>query len=202
MIEMKEKDILLGRGPVCYRHPGNVLFRNLVKEHYINYKLTTPRLMKKLIVKSLIDKMHGLGSRFLVRSSNEFSWHVAHPHLVQAKVGHALRDARMVAIERVDPKNKKLPGSGKSIPQIVVSNMNKVSIPNCVKQAPVQGIEKKSKIYKHPLKNKEHEKSTAILMLENEKHTEVSAINVDDNKSPTQVFGSNFDRCINAPRFR
>ena len=49
-----KKDILLGRGPLCYRNPGNVVFRNMIQIHVVKYALDAPRSVKRAIVQSLL----------------------------------------------------------------------------------------------------------------------------------------------------
>jgi hypothetical protein len=70
MKESKDKkDILLGRGPLCYRNPGNVVFRHMIQFHVENYALNAPRSVKRDIVQSLIQEAHRQGRRFLARIS-------------------------------------------------------------------------------------------------------------------------------------
>jgi hypothetical protein len=94
MKDVNDEDVLLGRGPFCYRHPGNIAFRNLIQDHVANYARCAPRQAKKKIVQKLISKAQKQGSRFLVRDKDSGDWCQAHPYLVEAKVSHALRDAR------------------------------------------------------------------------------------------------------------
>jgi hypothetical protein len=96
MTEMtiKQDDILLGRGPLCYRNPGNIKFRNITQSHAAKYVIDAPRSYKNKIGQSLINTTKGQGMRFLIRSKEDSNWYEAKPDLVQSKVGHALRDAR------------------------------------------------------------------------------------------------------------
>jgi hypothetical protein len=204
MIEIKQKDVLLGRGPVCYRHPGNVMFRKLIQEHCIKYTLTTPRFMKKYIVESLIDKVHESGSRFLVRLSNGWSWHVAHLSLVQAKVGHALRDARILGNDRVCLASNHTKSSSRcnKISSNVTFNMNNESIHNNLIQAPIRGIKKKSKLQVHRLEKVKIVQKNKSLIVENEKYTRTSATEVYDHNGFSKLFGKTHDYYNNTPRFR
>jgi hypothetical protein len=195
MIEIKPKDILLGRGPVCYRNPGNIMFRKFITEHYINYMLTTPRGMKKYIVKTLIDKIHGMGSRFLVRSENEHSWRLAHPHLIQAKVGHALRDARAMKIDRLAVNKLKVPACAKETPLKVASAMNKDCIPNVENQQSVRGKNNKTKFYKSLIDKREVKPSTEVFVGKNKKEESPNTMKPNGSKRPTQVFETTNDCC-------
>jgi hypothetical protein len=93
-MDVRKNDILLGRGPLCYRHPGNVKFRILIRSQVDKYNVDAPRSTKQGIVRSLIKVVHEEGYRFLVRAKNKCNWNEAHPRVVQSKVCHALRDAR------------------------------------------------------------------------------------------------------------
>jgi hypothetical protein len=93
-MDLRKNDILLGRGPFCYRFPGNVKFRKLIQSQVAKYDINASRSAKQGIVQSLIKAAHELGYRFLVLSKNDNNWYEAHPYVVQSKVSHALRDAR------------------------------------------------------------------------------------------------------------
>lgn len=88
-------DIMLGRGPTCYNNPGNKVFRKLVKEHVEHYKTEARRREKAALVKKLVSELSAKGYRFLHRRSATGPWVEAPPHIVEKKVGHGLRDARL-----------------------------------------------------------------------------------------------------------
>jgi hypothetical protein len=91
---MNSRDILLGRGRFCYRNPGNVAFRRIIKEIVAKYSFHANRHVKREIIESLITQARQQGRFFLVRSLHDDKWCEAHPKLVRSKVSHALRDAR------------------------------------------------------------------------------------------------------------
>jgi hypothetical protein len=102
--------IMLGRGPTCYNNPGNRVFRKLVKENVVHYKNQARRREKAALVRSLISKLGSQDFRFLHRSTSGI-WVEAPTHVVEKKVGHGLRDARLSAYKNgcddmnVLPKN-------------------------------------------------------------------------------------------------
>jgi hypothetical protein len=96
MTDINENDVLLGRGPFCYRNPGNIAFRNLIQSHVASYARCAPRSLKRKLVETLISKAQKIGCRFLVRVKNTSMWCEAHPYIVRSKVSHALRDARIL----------------------------------------------------------------------------------------------------------
>ena len=96
MAWIRPTDIMLGRGPTCYNNPGNRVLRKLVKTNAIQYKSQAPRKQKKALVKLLISKLVAKGYRFLHRSAGG-TWVEAPTTIVEKKVGHGLRDARLAA---------------------------------------------------------------------------------------------------------
>jgi hypothetical protein len=100
--DIKANDVLFGRGPFCYRFPGNVAFRNLIKSHIETYQRCAPRSIKQKIVKNLISKAQKQGLRFLILDQSSGMWCEAHPHSVRSKVSHALRDARNLVVNECD----------------------------------------------------------------------------------------------------
>jgi hypothetical protein len=94
MLDIRANDVLFGRGPICYKSPGNIAFRNLIQSYVASYSRCAPRSVKRRIVIKLISKAQKQGYRFLIRAQNNDMWCEAHPDLVKSKVGHALRDAR------------------------------------------------------------------------------------------------------------
>jgi hypothetical protein len=114
MEEIRPDDILLGRGPFCYRNPGNVAFRNLIQKYVSGYERDSPRSVKRKIVHKLILKARNAGHRFLVRSIDVDKWIEAHPYLVHTKVSHALRDARNSTSDTLVPRNSSLLKTKKS----------------------------------------------------------------------------------------
>jgi hypothetical protein len=101
---MSTNDILLGRGRFCYSNPGNVAFRNMIREHVGNYTFNANRSQKGGIIHSLIIKAKDQGRLFLVRSLQDGMWCEAHSKLVRSKVSHALRDARNPTTQQLSLK--------------------------------------------------------------------------------------------------
>jgi hypothetical protein len=89
-------DIMLGRGPTFYNNPGNMVLRNLVKEHVVHYKNDARRRDKAALVQLIASTLEAKGYRFLHRSSTG-TWVEAPATVVAKKVGHGLRDVRLVS---------------------------------------------------------------------------------------------------------
>ena len=106
-VVIQPTDIMLGRGPTCYNNPGNRLFRKLIKENAIYYKSQARRKEKAALVTRLIDELEAKEFRFLHRSLCG-TWVEAPTKVVEKKVGHGLRDARLAA-DNADGESKTLP---------------------------------------------------------------------------------------------
>jgi hypothetical protein len=88
-------DVLLGRGPLRYLHPGNVVFRNLVRSLTFHYQIETPSVKKRLIVQHIFEIVLRNGGRFLYEDSPKIEkWNECKPSLARKKIKHALRDVR------------------------------------------------------------------------------------------------------------
>jgi hypothetical protein len=100
MTDIQPKDILLGRGPVCYMNPGNKTFRKVIRTYFTMYTRSIPREVKREIVESITKSLRMQGHRFLILSVESGTWHEASSSLVHSKVSHALRDARNFAANK------------------------------------------------------------------------------------------------------
>jgi hypothetical protein len=94
-------DVLLGRGPLRYLHPGNVVFRNLVRSLAFHYQIETPSVKKQLIVQHIFEIVLRNGGRFLYKDSPKSEkWNECTPSLAIKKIKHALRDARSLTAKK------------------------------------------------------------------------------------------------------
>jgi hypothetical protein len=87
---------MLGRGPTFYNNAGNRVLRKLVKEHVVHYKNEARRRDKAALVQLIVSKLQSMSYRFLHRSSTGI-WVEAPAKVVAKKVGHGLRDVRLVS---------------------------------------------------------------------------------------------------------
>jgi hypothetical protein len=95
MITFEPNDILFGRGPTYYNHPGNKRFRMVIKSYASIYRCDTPKMMKTAYIDKIWRELVAVGCRFLVRTSDEDScWYVASDAVARKKISHALRDSR------------------------------------------------------------------------------------------------------------
>jgi len=90
-------DVLYGRGAGVNNHPGNIHFRNLVRDHKKSYVVST-KIDKGKIAMNIVYRVHSLGGRFLTMSNRQKNknttcqWTVVHYKKAREKVSQALRE--------------------------------------------------------------------------------------------------------------
>jgi hypothetical protein len=100
-VSILPNDVLLGRGPLRYRHPGNVVFRDLVRSLAIHYNIEAPSAKKVMIVRHIFEIILNTGGRFLHQDPPKSGkWNEAPPTIAILKIKHALRDARLLITKR------------------------------------------------------------------------------------------------------
>lgn len=92
LVDVKNEDVLFGRGKVFFFHPGNVYFRRLCADQLERYRSASSRLVKVSVVQEIINSIQGTGGRFLKRNSSG-EWLETTPETAKEKTGHTLRDA-------------------------------------------------------------------------------------------------------------
>ena len=96
VFQLKDEDVLLGRGTRVHVHEGNIRFRVIVEKYARRYALADKnRSLRRDIAYKVIATIHQNGGRFLrgdVGSATKF-WYVASEQAVFTKAKQALRDA-------------------------------------------------------------------------------------------------------------
>jgi len=89
---VREYDVLCGRGGLANNHPGNRLFRRIIKENKEIYQeLSENTARKQMLVSSIIKAIQHHGGRFLRRQVNG-KWSEITPKEARAKASQALRE--------------------------------------------------------------------------------------------------------------
>jgi hypothetical protein len=101
--DITRDDVLCGRVPGINRHPGNVKFRDLIRQYHFLYSSGKP-LEKTNIVKEIITKVWDQGGRFLRRQElphveGGIFWYDIGYKAAREKVCQALRDRGSLALE-------------------------------------------------------------------------------------------------------
>jgi hypothetical protein len=101
-------DVLAGRGGSTNKHPGNILYRALVKENRPTYQQMENHFHKQLLAESIIAAVHKRGGRFLRRhESIPGAWVELSMDESIIKTAQALREipsgtsARALNVERI-----------------------------------------------------------------------------------------------------
>lgn len=92
LVDVKNEDVLFGRGKVFFFHPGNVYFRRLCADQLERYRSASSRLVKVSVIQEIINSIQGTGGRFLKRNSSG-EWLETTSETAKEKTGHTLRDA-------------------------------------------------------------------------------------------------------------
>lgn len=93
--DIKERDILLGRGRGFQDHPGNRRMRGIVEKYKIRYHSLTRTLKKKLIQKAYMEIIQS-GARFLKKLGKEDGWVVVDSPIAFQKISHTMRCRKSV----------------------------------------------------------------------------------------------------------
>ncbi|CAJ1950680.1 unnamed protein product [Cylindrotheca closterium] len=88
--QVKEIDIVLGRGRGFQNHSGNRRMR-LIIENFKNRYHSMNRIEKRKMVKEVYDKISEGGARFLKKLDNEEAWVVVDLPVALQKVSHTMR---------------------------------------------------------------------------------------------------------------
>jgi hypothetical protein len=90
-----QHDVVCGREKLCYSHPGNRAFRDLVRARGRRYKEAARRNDKTDIAQEIAWEVERRGGRFLQRSDagGGGDWTPVDPDKVHDKISHALRIA-------------------------------------------------------------------------------------------------------------
>ena len=89
--DVTDKDVLFGRGPSVYGHPGNVTLHNekmAMQEVY----LKMDKADKKKISQQLVDRIHELGGRFLQQDPSFGLWYEVSNGQAREKAAQVLRE--------------------------------------------------------------------------------------------------------------
>lgn len=91
--EPGDLDICCGRGKGFFKHPGNKLFQDSVRENVESYTKARSKNMKSAVVTATVNRLLEQGLRFLKRDPQANGrWYVLSTAHAHEKTGHAIRD--------------------------------------------------------------------------------------------------------------
>lgn len=99
VVRFSDKDVLLGRGGMTNKHPGNQSFRRLVEETKPMYKGYSSKTKKKEVSQLVVDDIEQRGGNFLKKRrklrkdpDSPYEWVIASPDEARKKASQALRE--------------------------------------------------------------------------------------------------------------
>lgn len=99
-------DVMCGRGTRVFKHPGNIAFRQVVFTHLEAY-MSSPRVEKTVIIRTIASHMYSKGSRFLKKNRVSGEWYDAGEREAKDKIAHMFRDAAGDKVKYVRQLGKK-----------------------------------------------------------------------------------------------
>jgi len=87
-------DVLCGRGPKSFKHPGNQRLRTLIVLSLERYDRCESRKQKTLLIREIIQSILKGGGRFLKFDKTNDGWFDGGMQAARSRVGFAFRDAR------------------------------------------------------------------------------------------------------------
>lgn len=93
-ISLRPNDVVCGRDIIAKNHPGNMMYRDLIRSHRSAYQIAHKREEKKWITELVIQGVHQNGGRFMVDRCGV--WVEQLPEKVYDKVSHGLRSTALL----------------------------------------------------------------------------------------------------------
>jgi hypothetical protein len=92
--DIREWDILSGRGGKSNHHKGNKRFRQVVAEMKAKYKTTDAKTDKTALSKAIVEYVNGYGGRFLKKDAGQSAYRVMTKAEARKKTSQALRETK------------------------------------------------------------------------------------------------------------
>lgn len=123
-------DILLGRGNLANRHPGNINFRSLVNSYKMEY-IACPKSQKSIYPKLIYDRICSLDppGRFLVQNPTTKLWGTVNKKKAIDKTRQALREGAPLLVRGLEGKKNDTVTSSTSREQGQTSSNNDSTFP-------------------------------------------------------------------------
>jgi hypothetical protein len=94
--EVRENDILCGRGGKSNHHPGNKKYRLVVSKMKMNYRKMGSKMLKTDLSRAIVEHVYGYGGRFLKYDTASSQYVVLSPTDSRKKTSQALREMKEV----------------------------------------------------------------------------------------------------------
>jgi len=94
--EVRDNDILCGRGGKSNHHPGNKKYRLVISRMKMNYRKIGSKMLKTDLSRAIVEHVYGYGGRFLKYDKDSSKYAVLSPAESRKKTSQALREMKEV----------------------------------------------------------------------------------------------------------
>eukprot|EP00540_Astrosyne_radiata_P001467 CAMPEP_0116848000 /NCGR_PEP_ID=MMETSP0418-20121206/14745_1 /TAXON_ID=1158023 /ORGANISM="Astrosyne radiata, Strain 13vi08-1A" /LENGTH=313 /DNA_ID=CAMNT_0004479505 /DNA_START=128 /DNA_END=1069 /DNA_ORIENTATION=+ len=94
--EIREWDVLCGRGGKSNHHPGNKRYRQVVGEMKSKYRAASAKTNKTALSRAIVDYVEGYGGRFLKKDPKTGTYFVLTKSEARKKTSQALRETKEI----------------------------------------------------------------------------------------------------------
>jgi hypothetical protein len=98
--ELRDRDVLMGRGGLTNQNVGNIWFRDLISHYRMAY-CTVAKGQKRQLAVNIRNFVRTCSGRFLESDKNDKKWYECGDDRAVLKVGQALREGTAVAIRKL-----------------------------------------------------------------------------------------------------
>ena len=95
-VDVKDNDILCGRGGKSNHHPGNKKYRLVISRMKMNYRKIGSKILKTDLSRAIVEHVYGYGGRFLKYDKESSKYAVLSPAESRKKTSQALREMKEV----------------------------------------------------------------------------------------------------------
>jgi len=89
-----EKDVICARGKAASRHPGNIMFRELIQSRIAEYSSAKTKMDKSVIVSQIVEQVRQASPNggFVKQNTDDNTWFEVGDSIAREKVGQCFRD--------------------------------------------------------------------------------------------------------------
>jgi hypothetical protein len=107
--ELRDRDVLMGRGGLTNQNVGNIWFRDLISHYRLAY-CTVAKGQKRQLAVNIRNFVRTCSGRFLESAKNDKKWYECGDDRAVLKIGQALREGTAVAIRKLLGKSDSTDG--------------------------------------------------------------------------------------------
>mmetsp|Transcript_31188 Transcript_31188/g.47767 ORF Transcript_31188/g.47767 Transcript_31188/m.47767 type:complete len:338 (-) Transcript_31188:156-1169(-) len=93
-VDIKDEDVLCGRGGKSNHHPGNKRYRQVIKEWKAKYRVISAKTEKTGVSRKIVSEVYQYGGRFLKKDYSNGLYYVMPENEARRKTSQALRETK------------------------------------------------------------------------------------------------------------